>query len=79
MLNTDRGVQRSARGGEADVGRTSPEDRVWTRSGHQKAFPRSAALIAQLFDSVLASVQSEEVLSLAPLERLEAAAREAKL
>jgi DNA repair protein SbcD/Mre11 len=38
----------------------------------------SAATIAQLFDSVLTSVQTEEVLSLAPLERLEAAAREAK-
>jgi exonuclease SbcD len=38
----------------------------------------SAATIAQLFDSVLTSVQLEEVLRLAPLERLEAAAREAK-
>jgi exonuclease SbcD len=39
----------------------------------------SAAAIAQLFDSVLTSVQTEEVLSLAPLERLETAVREAKL
>ena len=39
----------------------------------------SAATIAQLFDSVLMSIQTEDVLSLAPLERLEAAARETKL
>ena len=38
----------------------------------------SAATIAQLFDSVLTSVQAEEVLGLAPLDRLEAAARQAK-
>ena len=35
----------------------------------------SAATIAKLFDSVLTSVQTEEALSLAPLEALEAAAR----
>jgi exonuclease SbcD len=39
----------------------------------------SAAVIGQLFDSVLASVQAEEVLSLTQLDRLEAAAREARL
>ena len=38
----------------------------------------SAATIAQLFDSVLTSIQTEDVLSLPQLERLEAAARESK-